>query len=75
MKFTEAQLEQAFIWLLAEESIDYKSSNYVRERHTNVLELWCLKRSETVCLGEGFLVCMSSFLRKKLDKLILSVLL
>jgi type I restriction enzyme R subunit len=38
MKFTEAQLEQAFIRLLAEQSIDYEPGNSVREGSPNVRE-------------------------------------
>ncbi|WP_273512979.1 HsdR family type I site-specific deoxyribonuclease [Roseivirga sp.] len=55
MKFTEAQLEQAFIRLLAEQSIDYEPGNSVRERSPNVREpqeAYGLKASDEVLIKD-----------------------
>lgn len=55
MKFTEAQLEQAFIRLLGEQSIDYEHGNSVRERTSNVREpqeAYGLKVTDEVLIKE-----------------------
>lgn len=55
MKFTEAQLEQSFIELLAEQELDYMPGNTVREREANVREpqeAYGLKVSDEVLIKE-----------------------
>jgi len=67
MKFTEAQLEQSFIDLLAEQEMEYVPGNSIREQGANIREpqeAYGLKVTEEVLIKED----LREFLSKKYKK-------